>query len=295
MQKLELFTQGFIGPVTLIALSLFLIIYGLRWYLRKANKKQVGDHPDWLRQKNLVFDPLKHHGAFFQIGLITALSLTLLAFNWTPKNGGPHFEAGQIDYGDVIDTQEIPRTMEKPKVIPPPPVTIEAIPDDELIEDLDTFVDQTINLQDEIILTKPKPKPLPPKVEAPKLEDEKEEEIFIRVEKMPTFPGCEGESDQAAAIKCTEQQLFKYIFANLTYPAIARENGITGNVYLSFIIDKHGKIDQIKLLRDIGGGCGDAAVEAIEKMQKEIKFNPGQQGYKPVSVQYSLPIKFRLQ
>lgn len=295
MQKLELFTQGFIGPVALIVFSLALIIYGLRWYLREAKNKQKAGAPDWLRQKNLVFDPLKHHGAFFQIGLIAALSLTLLAFNWTPKNGGPGFEAGQIGYKDYIDTKEIPRTMDRPKVIPPPPVMIEPVPEEELPEMIDTFVDQTINWQDEIILAKPKPKPLPPKAEAPVLEKEDKEEIFVRVEKMPTFPGCEEEPDQAAAMKCTEQQLFQYIFANLTYPAIARENAITGNVVLSFVINKEGSIDQIKLLRDIGGGCGDAAIKTVEKMQQEIKFNPGQQGHKNVSVQYSLPIRFKLQ
>lgn len=295
MQKLELFTQSFIGPVALIAFSLALIIYGLRWYLRQGKNKQTADTPDWLRQKNLVFDPLKHHGAFFQVGLIAALSLTLLAFNWSPKNGGPSFEAGQIGYEDYIDTKEIPRTIDPPKVIPPPPVTIEPVPEEELTEVIDTFVDQTIDWQDEIIIPESRPTPLPPKAEAPTLEDEKEEEIFIRVEKMPTFPGCEGAADQAAAIKCTEQQLFQYIFANLTYPAIARENGITGNVVLSFIINKEGTIDQIKLLRDIGGGCGDAAIKTIEKMQQEIKFNPGRQGHQNVNVQYSLPIRFKLQ
>lgn len=217
------------------------------------------------------------------------MSLTLLAFNWTPDNGGPRFEAGLIGYDEAIDTQEIPRTIDPPKVIPPPPVTIEEIPDDELIEELDTFVDQTIDLQDEIIIPKAKPKPLPPKVEAPKLEDEKDGEVFFRVEKMPTFPGCEGESDQKAAMKCTEQQLFKYIFDNLTYPAVARENGITGKVTVSFIINSEGRIDNIKLLRDIGGGCGGAATETIKKMQDEIQFTPGKQGYRNVSVQYSLP------
>ena len=295
MQKLELFTSGFVGPVALLALSLVLLIYGLRWYLKKTNKKQATADRAWLRQKNLVFDPLKQHGAFFQIGLIAALSLTLVAFNWTQKDSGPSFEAGLIGYDDAIETQEIPRTIDKPKVIPPPPIEIEPIPDDELIETMDTFVDQTIGFQDEIILAPPKPKPLPPKAKAPDLEKDNEGEIFIRVEKMPTFPGCQDEPDQASAIKCTEQKLFQYIFEKLTYPAIARENGINGNVVVSFIVNKEGQLDQIKLLRDIGGGCGDEAVKTIQKMQKEITFNPGQQGHRPVSVQYNLPIRFKLQ
>ncbi|MEM6377339.1 MAG: energy transducer TonB [Bacteroidota bacterium] len=295
MQKLELFTNGFVGPVALLVLSLLLLVYGLRWYLRKANKKQPAAEREWLRQKNLAFDPLKQHGAFFQIGLIAALSLTLVAFNWTQKDNGPRFEAGLIGYDDAIETQEIPRTIDKPKVIPPPPVEIEPIPDDELIETMDTFVDQTIDFQDEIILAPPKPKPLPPKAKAPALEDEDDDGFFIRVEKMPTFPGCQDEPDQTAAIKCTEQKLFQYIFDNLTYPAIARENGIKGNVVVSFVVNKQGQIDQIKLLRDIGGGCGDEAIRTIKKMQKEITFNPGRQGHRFVNVQYSLPIRFKLQ
>jgi protein TonB len=295
MQKIELFTQGFIGPLVLLALSLLILIYGLRWYLRKANKKQALDDPDWLRQKNLAFDPLRQHGTFFQIGLIAALSLTLAAFSWTQKDGGPTFEAGLINYTDFIDTQEVPRTATPPPVVPPPPMTIEEVPEEELPEEMEDFVDQTIEFQDDIILPEPKPTPLPPPAEIKEVEEEAVEEIFVRVEKMPTFPGCEGEADQAAAMRCTEQQLFKYIFANLSYPAVARENGITGNVVLSFVINKQGKVTDITLLRDIGGGCGAAAVQTVEKMQKEITFNPGKQGRNAVSVRYSLPIRFSLQ
>lgn len=296
MLQLELSSSGLLLGLCALSLLIVLLIAGARWYLRK-NKTEGDGLPAWSKAKHLTFDPLRHNNAFFQVGLIASLALTLLAFNWTQHEHQPNFTMDFEVIDDVIEMAP-PRTTTPPPTIPPPPTVIEAIPEDELIEEAEDFVDQTINWNDEIIpiKTTSDPKPLPVKPPTPVIEEEVEvEEIFVRVEKMPAFPGCEDMGTQEEAIKCTEQNVMSFIYKNLKYPSVARENGVEGTVVISFIINKQGKITDVQLMRDIGAGCGEATKKTIEKLQEQITFSPGMQQSKPVQVRYNLPIRFKLQ
>ena len=108
--------------------------------------------------------------------------------------------------------------------------------------------------------------------------EEIEEEIFTVVETQPQFPG-------------GDDSLYSFIYSNLRYPQEAIDNGIEGNVYITFVIEKDGSITNIKILRDIGYGCGAEAVRVLKMMPKWI---PGKQRGKPVKVQFNIPIKFEL-
>jgi len=101
---------------------------------------------------------------------------------------------------------------------------------------------------------------------------------YGEAEKMPQFPGGEAALTQFLAI-------------NLKYPAIASENGIEGQVVVSFIVEKDGSLSNAKILRDIGGGCGQAALRLISQMPK---WTTGSHQGKPVRVRYTLPVKFKL-
>ena len=284
-----------LGSIALI-ISIVLLIGATRWYFRRKFLQAERNMPEWKHQKNLPFDPLRHNSAFFQVGLIVALGFTLLAFNWTKADSNANFEAGEMIVLEDIE-QAPPRTEVKPPPPPPPPPSnIVDVPEEELPDEVDDFVDSSIDPDDEVFveLSQPKPKPLPKVVPLPPVEDDNDGDIFMRVEKMPAFPGCE-ELDGSERSKCTEKKVFNYIFSNLRYPAIARENNVEGTVVLSFVVNKQGKVDKLKILRDIGAGCGDAALSTLTKMQKEITFKPGQQQARAVNVQYNLPIKFKLQ
>jgi protein TonB len=104
-------------------------------------------------------------------------------------------------------------------------------------------------------------------------------EPFTVVEQMPDFPGGEAE-------------LFKYLQKNIKYPEMARESGISGVVYVKFVVDKRGKISDIVLLRGIGGGCDEEAVRVVKGMPD---WKPGRQNGMAVPVYFTLPIKFTLQ
>lgn len=108
-----------------------------------------------------------------------------------------------------------------------------------------------------------------------------EEEVvkpYIVVEQMPEFPG-------------GEQNMRKFLSNNIRYPMMARESGIHGTVYVTFVVSVTGQISDVKLLRGIGGGCDEEAVRVVKSMPPWI---PGRQTGKPVPVQFNLPIVFSL-
>ena len=82
-----------------------------------------------------------------------------------------------------------------------------------------------------------------------------------------------------------------FIERNLVYPQWAKDNKIEGKVFVTFVVEKDGSISGVKVLRDIGYGCGAEAIRVVMKMPK---WKPGKQRGKPVRVQYNLPIVFKL-
>lgn len=102
---------------------------------------------------------------------------------------------------------------------------------------------------------------------------------FIVVEQMPEFPG-------------GEEALYQFLGSNLSYPDTAKEQNITGKVIVSFVVEKDGRITNAKVIKDIGGGCGEEALRVVNKMPR---WKPGKQKGKPVRVQFSLPFVFNLE
>lgn len=109
---------------------------------------------------------------------------------------------------------------------------------------------------------------------------------------MPEFPGCEGESDKAARAKCAQEKLLQFVYKNIKYPAIARENGVEGMVVVRFVVEKNGSITDAKVVRDIGAQCGNEALRIVNMMPK---WNPGKQRGRAVRVQFNLPVRFKLE
>ena len=83
----------------------------------------------------------------------------------------------------------------------------------------------------------------------------------------------------------------KYLADNIKYPKKAKDNNIEGRVFVNFVVEKDGSINEVKVLRGIGGGCDEEAVRVINSMPK---WKPGKQEGKPVRVYYTIPIFFKL-
>lgn len=112
-------------------------------------------------------------------------------------------------------------------------------------------------------------------------EEEKEEEeelIFVLLQEEAEYPG-------------GMDSLFAYLKRNINYPDLARDNGITGTVYVKFVIGKDGSVIKTMILKDIGGGCGEEACRVLENMPR---WKPGKMLRHPVNIEFSIPIKFSL-
>lgn len=252
------------------------------------------------RSKYAPVDILRKSGTIFNIGLITSLLLTVLAFSWTSYDDEIFIPDDALEVEEDIEV-EPPRTAEPPPPPPPPPPpVIEEVPEEEIIEeDEPVFVDQDIEEDEEIDVQEEEEEPEEePEPEVEEVEEEPEEEkIFKVVEDMPRFPGCENKGlGKAELKKCAEDEMLKFIYGNIKYPAVARENGIEGRAILQFVVEKDGTVQNIKVLRDPGGGTGKEA-ERVVKMMNSMgqKWIPGKQRGKPVKVQYTLPVSFKLQ
>lgn len=208
---------------------------------------------------------------FVQIGLVLALGLVFLGFEWKTyeKKTVDTFERQVVDVPEEI----VQITQQKIEIAatPPPPTTtiINIVEDDVEIED-EITIDAEANAQTEV------QEYVPVKHEE---EEVVEAEIFQIVESMPDFPG--GDAARMTFLR-----------DNIKYPQIARESGIQGTVYVTFVVERDGRVTDIRILRGIGGGCDEEAVRVIKAMPK---WQPGKQRGKPVRVQFNMPIKFTLQ
>ena len=298
----EFSTMQSVLLVVFIAVLIIGIIFVVKYILnnKKGLKEIYQDKelasPLVARNKYPEVDSFKLRRSVLLFGLVASLAVVFIVFNWTTYEKAVDFSAYDLEVDEDFEI-EPPRTAEPPKPPPPPPPpVIEEVPEEEILDDeeqpefqsMDTDIDEEVEAPPEDTTTAAPPPPPPP---PPK----QEEEIFQIVEQMPRFPGCEGKGNKAEKDQCATQELYKYIYSKLNYPAIARENGIEGKVTLRFAINKKGKVSQVKILRDIGGGCGDAAAKVISSMNKMSKsWVPGRQGGRKVSVWYTLPVVFKL-
>ncbi len=206
---------------------------------------------------------------FIEIGMVLALAAVLFAFEWKS------YEKTELNLAAMV-ADDTPEEMveitqhEKPPPPPKPPqqtTIIEIVEDDVEIDDdieIDVEADQETEVEEYIPIEE---------------EDEEEEtQIFTVVESMPGFPGGE-----AARIR--------YLNENIKYPQMARESGIQGRVFVTFVVERNGAVTDVRVLRGIGGGCDEEAVRVIKNMPK---WNAGKQRGKPVRVQFNMPILFKL-
>jgi len=104
------------------------------------------------------------------------------------------------------------------------------------------------------------------------------DEIFESVQIQPEPPG------GMAAFR-------RWIGDNYQYPQGAIDQGVKGTVQVSFVVEKDGSLTDIKVLRDLSYGTGQAAQNLLKKAKK---WSPGIQNGRPVRVAYTLPIKLDL-
>ena len=174
----------------------------------------------------------------------------------------PTFEASASDRKKkqiIIETVDIPETQQIKRPPPPPrpavPIETESddVPDDVTIESTD------LDFDDAMVDMPPPPPPV----------SQEEEEIF--------------------EFFMVEQKPILIHRVNPKYPEIARKAGLTGKVFLKFLVDKNGRVSNVSVYsgQEI---FRQAAIDAV----LQFRFEPAQQNDKPVSVWMTQMMSFRL-
>ena len=226
-------------------------------------------------KKNKKVDLEKRKGMFLEIGLVVALAVILVAFEWTQgeDKGDDSDVVAEIQFEDEmmqITRREEPKPEPKPEQ-PKVAEVLDIVDDDVEIEDEfdfdmeatnDTEYDFTSMIGDDE-------------------EEIEEEEVFYIVEDMPTFNG----GDPATEFR-------KYIAQNLRYPEIAAENGISGRVIVQFAVNRTGQVVDAVVVRSVDPALDK---EALRVVMSSPKWTPGKQRGKAVKVLFTFPINFVLQ
>ena len=225
-------------------------------------------------KKNPKADLEKRGGLYLEIGLVVILVAALVAFNVKTydKEEKVQFERQASEEQEEIIIQ----TQQEELPPPPPPETPEVSTEFEVVED-DAEIKNELIVNAEVTEETQNIEITPVKIEEE--EEEEDVQIFTVVENDPEFPG-------------GMEALYKYLRENIKYPQLARDNNITGKVYVTFVVERDGSIANPRVLKDIGGGCGAEAIRVVKAMPK---WTPGKQRGKAVRVQFNLPVSFNLQ
>jgi protein TonB len=259
------------------------------------------EDPTYLQRNELVFEGRnKSYGAYIirklyckrinlafiiaSVGILLFISMPLI-LELFGKKAEEAVKQQEVEVNLTEPPPVDPAEPPPPPPPPPPPVvqTIKFTPPvvvDKPVEEEQPPPQEKLSETNVGVVTQegdPNATELPPE---PVVADPNEGKIFTIVEEMPQFPG----GGEAA--------LIKYLQNNIKYPAMARENGIEGIVYVTFVVDKDGKVKDAKLLRGKGAGLDEEALRVVRSMPD---WKPGKQNGRNVAVQYNLPVNFKLQ
>jgi len=174
------------------------------------------------------------------------------------KGVEPISENNEVQKVEILDKPQNEKDI-LPKAPPKLPDPIEA----PLVTAQEVLNEEEQQIEEEISVA-------PPKEE---IEENKEPTFFVAVEEMPQpIGGLQG------------------IQSKITYPEIAKRAGVEGKVFIRAYVDETGTVVHAEVVKGIGGGCDEAALDAI----MNTKFTPGKQRGKPIKVQVTVPVLFKL-
>ena len=222
-------------------------------------------------KKSKKADLENQRSLFLEIGVVLALAVSLVAFEWSSRPRENQLLKG-VQSAEA-EEEIIPITRQQPEQPPPPPPPpqviekINIVQDDADIDEVDfESIDADEDTEFDFI----------PVSE----EEEAEDEVFFIVEDMPQFQGG------------GKEKFREWIAQNLQYPPIAAENGISGRVFVQFAVNAKGEVVDVKVVRGVDPALDK---EAVRVVKSSPRWTPGKQRGRPVKVQFTFPIVFVLQ
>ena len=211
--------------------------------------------------KNPKADLRKLYYRTFEVSLILSLSVIVAAFKFSPP--AAKIESVKTDPQEIIKIEDIINTVQKPDIPPPPKApqiiaaALDDVLDDIILDDIDDV----------------KPVKLPDKPPVQPTVDISDEPFIEYPEELPSPVGG-----------------FNALLEKLYYTEIARRADIEGTVTIAAMINKYGEVVEAKIVKGIGGGLDDIALDAV----LNTKFHPGKQRGKPVNVNTKISVRFVL-
>jgi len=208
---------------------------------------------------------------FLSIGLVISLLISIMAFTYKTYDDVSVKDLSK-NQAVVEEIMEVPPTDQ----LPPPPPKIQQpqiieVPDEKKIEEeidinMDTEVSEETKVEEIKIVEQ-------------EVEKEDVDQIFSIVEEQATYKGGLA-------------SFYEFVGKKIKYPAQAKRMNIEGKVFVEFVIERDGRLTDVKAIKGIGGGCDE---EAVRVVMSSPGWNPGKQRGKPVRTRFVIPINFRLQ
>ena len=223
-------------------------------------------------KKNPNVDVQNKRTLLLEIGLAVALLIVIAAFLYTPRE----YRIEQVEMQAAVVEEEITEITRQDQKPPEPPKRTEITVITDILnivtndEKISTNIDFAEFAEDVEIIQQVA-------VEEETIEDD---QPFVKVEQMPSFMG-------------GDLMTFRnWVQSKVRYPQIAQENGISGQVLLSFVVERDGTLTNIQVLMTPDSSLSD---EAVRVLKTSPKWTPGKQRNQAVRVKYTLPVVFRIQ
>lgn len=218
-------------------------------------------------KKNTESDTQKWSASISNFGLVLSVSVVLVAFEWKSYEEKPLLEISNKN--TIWETEVVPITIQSPPAAPPPIIApkIKVIDDDIELDDIH-LIDLTIP------------------------SDEKLPEIELEGPPTIDIPDAILDfTEVQAEFKGGMEAWYAYLKANLTYPKQPQRLGIEGTVFLRFVINTDGSIQDVEVVRPVDPFLDKAAMEVI---QNSPRWKSALHHGKPVRSRMTIPIKFKL-
>ena len=223
-------------------------------------------------KKSPKADLQNKRGLLLEIGLVVALLLVIAAFSYTPTE----YRIEKMETAAVAIEEEITEITRQDQKPPEPPKKTEIT----VITDILDIVTNDTKITTDIDFAEFSEDVEIVQQVAVAEEVIEEDQPFVKVEQMPSFQG-------------GDLMTFRnWVQSKVRYPQIAQENGISGRVLMSFVIEKDGTLTNIQVLQTPDRSLSD---EAMRVLKQSPKWKPGKQRNQTVRVKYTLPVDFRIQ
>ena len=223
-----------------------------------------------------------NRSTYFQIGLVFALSVALVAFEWTTTDNNVIIGDWAVTDEPIDENPPItivkkpkPKTEIKPKSQTVQVATVEVADSSEAINDsidLDLVTgDDSLFGNDNAGFDK--------------------DSIFVVVEEMPYVCDCKKYKKKEERAICTDKERRKHLSHTVKYPRIAKMERIQGTVHVYYVVDDKGEVTDVKIAKGVNPYLDAEALRAVKSLPCH---KPGRQRGQKVKVQFHAPIKFKL-